>query len=181
MGRFQNEAAPSSRWKEVVFRKGSSFSLSPDLTDYFVYIDECIYNLVQLYGTASQVEQAFCLTRTGIVEQHSSQNLPVKVTAQQIIDKSASLASAVKAVDPTTEIFGLESWGYWEMHDFTDAVDWGLFSSTYDWAISAYLGEMKMKSDAAGLRLLDVLAIHWYPEARGDGKRSPETIQHQVR
>ena len=34
----ENEAAPSSRWKEVVFRKGSSFSLSPDLTDYFVYM-----------------------------------------------------------------------------------------------------------------------------------------------
>lgn len=169
----ENEAAPSSRWKEVVFRKGSSFSLSPDLTDYFVYIDECIYNLVQLYGTASQGGvKAFCLdNEPGLWNNTHPRIFPVKVTAQQIIDKSASLASAVKAVDPTTEIFGLESWGYWEMHDFTDAVDWGLFSSTYDWAISAYLGEMKKKSDAAGLRLLDVLAIHWYPEARGDGKR----------
>ena len=52
----------------------------------------------------------------------------------------------------------------------------GIITKTkYDWAISAYLGEMKKKSDEAGKRLLDVLTVHWYPEAKGDKRICEDT------
>lgn len=169
----ENEAAPSSRWKQVVFSKNSPFSLNPDLNDESVYVDECVWNLVQLYGAAEQGGvKAYCLdNEPGLWDGTHPRIHPDKATGAEIIEKSARLAAAIKAVDESAEIFGLESWGYWEMHDFTGASDWDQFSGTYDWAISAFLGEMKKKSDEENKRLIDVLAIHWYPEARGDGKR----------
>lgn len=175
----ENETAPSSRFKEVVFSKGGLFSLNPDLDDESVYVDECVWNLVQLYGTAEQGGvKAYCLdNEPGLWDGTHPRIHPDKATGAEIIEKSAQLASAVKAVDESAEIFGLESWGYLEMHDFSGASDWDQFSETYDWAIGAFLGEMKKKSDEAHKRLLDVLAIHWYPEATGDGTRitKPDT------
>jgi hypothetical protein len=37
--------------------------------------------------------------------------------------------------------------------------------------IDFFLDSMKAAEAAAGKRLLDVLDVHWYPEAQGDGKR----------
>src|SRR4029450_3192645 len=48
---------------------------------------------------------------------------------------------------------------------------------------ASYLKQMKTASDAAGKRLIDVLDLHWYPEAHGtnniriiNGDTSPQTI-----
>ncbi len=169
----ENETAPSNRWKSVIFKKNSAFTLNPDLTDESVYVDECVFNLVQRHGKASQGGiNAYCLdNEPGLWNSTHIRIHPVKATGQEIIDKSAELALAIKSVDETAEIIGLESWGYWEMHDFSGSIDWDHYKENYDWAISAYLGEMKKKSDAANMRLLDILGLHWYPEAKGDGKR----------
>ena len=170
----EEQTAPSARWKRVQFRKEAPFTLQPDLSDDVVYIDECVNLLVYYYGKASE----------GGVRGYSLDNEPglwnstharifgkTRVTGSEIIEKNAELARAIKDVDETAETFGLVSWGYWEMHNFSGASDWDQFKTGYDWAVSAYLGEMKKKSDEAGVRLLDVLAIHWYPEARGGGVR----------
>ena len=45
------------------------------------------------------------------------------------------------------------------------------------WFISYYLDEMRTASNAAGKRLLDVLDVHWYPEAQdGAGNRITNTV-----
>src|SRR5207302_4705588 len=43
------ETAPSKRWKQVKFAKGSPFILNPDTTDNFVYMDEEVNFLVDKY------------------------------------------------------------------------------------------------------------------------------------
>ena len=46
------EAAPSSRWDAVKVTKGSPLSLTPDLTDNCVYMDEFVNSLISKYGKA---------------------------------------------------------------------------------------------------------------------------------
>lgn len=87
----------------------------------------------------------------------------------EIIEKSKALASAVKKVDPHVEIFGPALFGYGAYTNFSGAPDWNLVSQNkdYRWFIDYYLDEMKKAEDETGIRLLDVLDIHFYTEARG--------------
>ncbi|MBN1129017.1 MAG: carbohydrate binding domain-containing protein [Chitinispirillaceae bacterium] len=173
----ENQAAPSSRWKKTVFRKGGPFSLSPALTDTAVYIDEFVNFMVQKFGKASEGGvRSYCLdNEPGLWKSTHPRIHPQAPAITEVIDQSANLAAAVKAIDPSAEILGLEAWGWMEMNTFSSATGWDAYKSTYDWGFSAYLGEMKKKSDAAGKRLLDVATVHWYPEAKGDARISSDT------
>lgn len=172
------QMAPSSRWKQVVFAKGSPFTLAPVTTDSFVYMDEEVNFLVKKLGRADQ----------GGVPYYSLDNEPAlwggtharmrpqSLTFKELLDKSEAAAKAVKAVDPSARVLGFESFGameMWKCHSGTansipECSDWPAYAGKYDWAVAAYLGEMKARSEAAGKRLIDVLAIHWYPEDKGD-------------
>jgi mannan endo-1,4-beta-mannosidase len=44
------EAAPSPRWAQVVNQKPTAFSLTPDVNDNFVYMDEYLNFLINQYG-----------------------------------------------------------------------------------------------------------------------------------
>jgi Glycoside hydrolase family 44/Carbohydrate binding domain/Divergent InlB B-repeat domain len=175
-----DQAAPSSRWKKVVFAKGSPFTLAPSTTDSFVYMDEEVNFLVKKFGRADQ----------GGVPFYSLDNEPAlwggthvrihpqPLTFKELLDNSEALAKAVKAVDPSAKIMGSESFGAMEMWKCISGTptsvptcsDWNSYSSKYDWAVAAFLGEMKARSATAGTRLIDVLAIHWYPEDMGDAR-----------
>jgi mannan endo-1,4-beta-mannosidase len=174
------ETAPSARWKKVIFAKGSAFSLVPATTDSAVYMDEEVNFLVQKFGRADQ----------GGVPYYSLDNEPAlwggthprirpqSLTFKELLDKSEALAKAVKAVDPSAKVLGSESFGAMEMwkcvagtpNSIPECSDWSQYSGKYDWAVAAFLGEMKARSAAAGQRLIDVLAIHWYPEDMGDSR-----------
>lgn len=175
-----DQAAPSSRWKKVVFAKGSPFSLTPSTTDSAVYMDEEVNYLVKMFGRADQ----------GGVPYYSLDNEPAlwggthirihpqPLTFKELLDKSEAAAKAIKAVDPSARVLGSESFGAMEMwkcysgtpNSIPECSDWGSYSAKYDWAVAAFLGEMKARSAAAGTRLIDVLAIHWYPEDMGDAR-----------
>ncbi len=170
----EKDTAPSARWKEVKFTKDAPLSLTPDLTDDYVYMDEYVNFLVNKYGNAS--------TATGIkgyaidnepalwVGTHPRIH-PVQPTCAEIIDKNVNLAKAVKSVDPYAETFGLVAYGFAEYNTFQDAVDWESLKSGYNWFLDYYLDSMKQASNTEGKRLIDVLDLHWYPEARGGGDR----------
>jgi Glycoside hydrolase family 44/Carbohydrate binding domain/Divergent InlB B-repeat domain len=182
------QIAPSSRWKKVVFAKGSPFSLTPSTTDSFVYMDEEVNYLVQKYGRADQ----------GGVPYYSLDNepalwggthariRPAPLTFKELLDKNEAAAKAIKAVDPSAKVMGLESFGAMEMwkcvsgtaNSIPDCSDWPTYSAKYNWAIAAYLAEMKTRSDAAGKRLIDVLAIHWYPEDKGDARINDGSLKN---
>lgn len=165
-----SETAPSSRWVEVINRKGSPFVLIPDTTDNVLYIDELLNFIIDTYGTAD--------TATG-VKGYMLDNEPAlwvythprlhsdTLTVAELMSKSIDLAATVKEMDSFAEVFGPDLYGFSAYLDLQSAPDWGNYSGTYDRFIDAYLDLMRQASDSAGYRLLDVLDVHWYPEPAG--------------
>jgi hypothetical protein len=178
----QQQTAPSSRWKEIVYAKPTPFCNppgQPDLTDNYVYMDECVNFLVSRYGNAS--------TPTG-VKAYSLDNEPAlwpsthprihpnKTECRELINKSVALASAVKDVDPSAQIFGPAAYGFSEFESLQSAPDWSSVKTGYGWFIDYYLDQMKRASESERRRLLDVLDLHWYPEAKGGGNRITDSL-----
>jgi mannan endo-1,4-beta-mannosidase len=167
-----SETAPSPRWAYVKFVKGRSLSLQPDTSDDTVFMDECVNFLVNKYGTANSATgiQGYDLDNEPALWPSTHPRIhPLKPTCQELIQKSVALARSVKNVDPSAEIFGPVEYGFSGYYNFQGAPDWGTVSAGkgYSWFLDYYLDQMRMASDSAGKRLLDVLDLHWYPEAEG--------------
>jgi hypothetical protein len=69
-------------------------------------------------------------------------------------------------VAPNALVFGPASYGWGGYVDFQGAPD----AAGRDF-LSAYLAELKNYDTAHGRRIVDVLDLHWYPEATGGGVR----------
>jgi len=167
---YPNETAPSARWDEVVPAKGSAFSLKPDLNDHKVYMDELVNMLNKKYGksTGSGGIRGYALdNEPGLWSGTHSRIHPLKTSVAEMINKSVALSKAVKAVDSGAEIFGAVTYGFSENYNLQDAPDWDSYKNSYPTYLDAYLGNLKKASVTANKRLLDVLDIHWYPEAQG--------------
>ena len=166
------EAAPSSRWNEVLFKKDTALSLEPDLTDNAVYMDEYVNYIVQTRGDSS--------TSAGM-QGYSLDNEPVlwndthpllhgeEVSNSELISKSIELASVVKSIDPKAEVFGPAFWGMLpcingsNTENYTDP-DWEAVKGNYTWYLDYYLDQMAQAEKESGTRLLDVVDIHYYSQ-----------------
>ena len=182
------DTAPSVRWKEVVFAKPGPFCDphdSPDVSDNYVYMDECVNFLVSRYGDAS--------TPTG-VKFYSLDNEPAlwasthprihpnKIGCVEMIERSVGLSKAIKDVDPYADIFGPTLYGFSAFMSLQDAPDWNSLKGGYSWFLDYYLDEMQQASAAGGRRLLDVLDLHWYPEAQdNNGQRITQSASSYSR
>ncbi|PYG86898.1 dockerin type I repeat protein [Ruminiclostridium sufflavum DSM 19573] len=170
----EEDAAPSDRWKEVKFTKDAPLSTTPDTTDDYIYMDEYVNFLVNKYGNASSATgvKGYAIDNEPALWVGTHPRIhPEKPACAEIIDKNIELAKAVKKVDPFAETFGLVAYGFSEYNTFQDAPDWDSLKGNYNWFLDYYLDSMKKASDAEGKRLIDVLDLHWYPEARGGGER----------
>ncbi|MCX8094032.1 MAG: beta-mannanase [Candidatus Goldbacteria bacterium] len=168
------ETAPSHRWAKVVFEKGSELSLNPDKNDNFVYLDEELNFLINKFGLANTPTgiKGYVLDNEPDLWSHTHPRIhPQKAKVEEYIEKSIAVAKVVKKMDPYAEIFGPASYGFNGFRTFQDAPDFYEARWKYDWFLAYYLARMKEASDKEGKRLLDVLDIHWYPEAQGNGKR----------
>jgi hypothetical protein len=96
---------------------------------------------------------------------------PAKPTYDEIWTRTRDYAAAIKAQDPAAQIFGPADWG-WCAYFFSAADDCspGADRAAHgnldflDW----YLKQAKDYADAhGGLRLIDYLDIHYYPQAGG--------------
>jgi hypothetical protein len=171
------EAAPSPRFKKVVFAKGAPFCSppgSPNTTDANVYMDEFINFLVSTYGHAGTANGVKFYDLDNEPDIWSDGNKgathpevhPLDPCCAEYKDKSVSLSIAVKNVDPNAQIMGPVSYGFSGYLNFQGASDWKAPLSTgYSWFLSYYLHKMGIDSNTAGKRLLDALDVHWYPEA----------------
>ncbi|MGA9294185.1 MAG: glycoside hydrolase family 44 protein [Ignavibacteriaceae bacterium] len=169
------EKAPSPRWAAVEFEKGSPFSLSPNVSDTNIYIDEYVNFLVNKFGTANSITgvKGYSLDNEPSLWISTHPRLhPLKPTCREIMQRSIGLSKAVKEVDSTAEIFGPALYGFNAYLTFQDADDWNTVKAgkNYSWFIDYYLDKMKEAEKANGRRLLDVLDVHWYPEAIGDNR-----------
>ncbi len=166
-----SETAPSPRWVKVVPKKPASFSLTPDKTDSTVYVDEEVNLLVNRFGAAGStrgvayysLDNEPCLWPSTHPRIH-----PTPTGAKELVDRGVATATAIKGVDPQAQVTGPAASGFTAYLSCQDAPDWNTVKGGYHWYLDYYLDQFRLAGQAAGTRLLDVLDVHWYPEAQGD-------------
>jgi endoglucanase len=177
---LDTEAAPSSRFKKVVFAKGAAFCSppgSPVTTDANVYMDEFVNFLVSTYGHAGEPNgvKFYCMDNEPDIWSDGNKGAthpevhPLDPCCLEYKDKSVAISQAVKNVDPNAQMMGPVSYGFTGFMSFQGASDWASLKGPYGsngWFLDYYLDKMKASSDTAGKRLLDALDVHWYPEAQ---------------
>jgi len=145
--------------------KGSAFSLTPNATDGYVYQDEFVNWLKQAVPGANvliQLDNEPDLWSSTHAEVH-----PSAVTYAELLLRDAAYAQAIKKVWPTVKILGPVNYGYEGFVNLQGASDANADGNFLDY----YLTQMAAASSNAGTRLIDILDVHWYPEATGGGRR----------
>ncbi len=171
----EEEAAPSVRWNEVVLTKGSEFAKTPDLTDGKVYMDEYVNYIINKFGDSTSPTgiQGYSLDNEPALWHHTHSRIhPDQITIKELSEKSIEMATAIKKLDPKADVFGPSLFGYMayvSLADDDQSNEWETIKSenNYHWYLDCYLDQMNKASEEAGVRLLDVLDIHYYSEARG--------------
>ena len=169
------------RFHQSPARKNAPFTLTPDTTDRFVYQDEYINFLDQTYpGAFAATSNPIMINLDNEPDlwQHTharlrgdgtvGSNAGVNATYAEMIQRTVEYAGAAKAVNPAAQIFGPVNYGWQGMIRFQDAADHG----NRDF-LNFYLQQMAAAEVTAGRRLVDVLDVHWYPEARGACSTNP--------
>lgn len=174
-GRVYNPAANRRRTSVPSrARKGQPFSDPPNLADPTVAQDEWVYHLVNRFGQASN-------GGVRIYEMDNEYDLwflahrdvrPVEVGYDELLSIFLDYATAVKDVDPTAQIAGPVSWG-WPNY-FYSALDRSdnNFKTLPDYhahhdvpLLAWFLQQVRQHDESTGRRTLDVLDIHFFPQA----------------
>ncbi len=168
-------AAPTAaqiaeRFFPILPKKGSAFAYPPDLTDGKVYADEFVAYMESQFPSAQTdpLRRIFYMldNEPDLWSETHSEMHPAKVTYAEIVKSSVDFATGIKGAAPKALVFGPVNYGWQGMVDLQKAPD----ANGRDF-LEFYLDSMKAAEQSAGHRLLDVLDVHWYPEATGDGKR----------
>ncbi len=156
------------RWAEVLFNKNDGLLTQPDLYDDTVYMDEYVSYLANTYGSAAEggINGYFLDSEPEKwQENYSILNLE-QLTAAELVERSASLAETVKRIDPTALVYGPSVSGLESYVNLGNSEDLEQYKNNYSWFIDYYLDMMRQESEQAGVRLLDVLDLHFISEAR---------------
>jgi hypothetical protein len=95
---------------------------------------------------------------------------PALLGFEELVTRTVDYAGAVKDVIPAARVFSppIANWfGFWGLGHATRPAG-------YDWYIDYYLDRLKEAQDKQGRRLIDVLAVNWYPEGRNECRRGEE-------
>lgn len=165
-------------WCKVVNRKNSDFLLKPDKTDNVVYTDEYLNYLENMIGNSDSVTgfKGYALDNEPALWQYTHSLIQREpLLTEDFMAKTIDLALTVKDFDSNADVFGPCLFGYssycalganWKSIEVNS-----LFR--YQWFIDYYLDKMKEAEEKYGKRLLDVLDLHYYTEAKGAcGKRT---------
>ena len=157
------------RFRQVKSTKGSAFTYPPSLADAFVYEDEFVSWLEnQFPRPPSDPRKIFyCLDNEPDLWSSTHPRIHANpATYAEMIIKTTDFANAIKSVKPTAEVFGPVSYGWYGYVRLQGAPD----NNNRDF-LDFYMDQIRAASQTAGKRLIDVLDLHWYPEAKGDGVR----------
>ncbi len=171
----------STRFHASVARKpGGAFQTVPDTSDQFVYQDEWVSFLDVTYPGAIASATApifFSLdnepdlwhTTHARLRGAANGNEGTNVTYAELVSKSIEYASAIKDVNSSATIFGPVNYGWQGMIRLQNASD----ANNRDF-LDFFLQQMAQVEQTQSRRVLDVLDVHWYPEAQGGGVRITE-------
>jgi len=154
--------------------KGRSFAYPPDTGDDVVYLDEYVAFLEQAFPEARSDPARtlfYCLDNEPDLwaSTHPRIRPNGKLSYDELVARTIALADAIKRVAPGALIFGPVSYGWAGYVSLQDAPDAG----GRDF-LDVYLSSLSAAEGSARRRLVDVLDLHWYPEARGGGVRITE-------
>lgn len=158
-----------NRFRVTVAKKNGAFTQTPDLADNSVYQDEFAAFLKAKFPAAfngSQAQVLFSLDNEPDLWNSTHPRIhPNPVTYAELVQKNVDFAKAIKDVAPNALVTGFVSYGYSGYVTLQNAPDqMGNF-------IDYWLDAMKAAENQAGKRVVDVLDLHWYPEAQGNGQR----------
>jgi len=151
--------------KSYAHKPGGNYVYPPDTTDRAVYQDEFVAWVEKMKSPKTPVW--FMLDNEPDIWAGTHSRIVTKpVTYAGIIANNIDFASAIKSAAPNTLVFGPANYGWNGFRTFQGAPD----ANGRDF-LDVYLAAMKEAGEKAGKRLLDVLDVHWYPEAQGGGVR----------
>ena len=155
--------------------KPGPFVLAPSATSAPVYEDEWVHEMVQRFGSAPKGVGYFAIDNEpdlwSVV--HTDVH-PVRMSYTDMLRNYEDYALAVKAQDPTALLLGPDVSG-WTGYFFSD-LDRGTdnFATHADRAghggeafLPWWLGQVAAADHKRGARSLDLLDVHFYPQAQG--------------
>jgi glycosyl hydrolase family 44 len=163
------DKAPSKRWDRSSAHKGAPYAAAPDLGDGVVYEDEFVDYLVRRAGKAEKGGIKFYSldNEPALWSQTHPRIHPEKTTYREMVTRTEALASAITAIDPAAVVLGGVMYGWTEYLTLQDAPDAKEYNGQYGTYVDFYLASMKELEQKYKRRLVHVLDVHWYPEARG--------------
>lgn len=162
-----------TRFKQEVAAKGAAFSLTPSTTDAYVYQDEFVnwVNANFPYAKTDSKRPIFYSldNEPDLWSSTHAEVHPAATTYAELVSKSIAYADAIKDISPGSLVFGPVNYGWHGYTTLQDAPDGG----GRDFQ-SYYLQQLAQAESTYGHRLVDVMDVHWYPEATGGGVRITE-------
>ncbi len=155
------------RFHVSLSKKDTPFKYPPDAKDKAVYQDEFIWWIEKSFGGRADSPILYALDNEPDLWANSHARLhPKPLTFQEIVSLNIEYASAVKRVAPKAQVVGLCSFGWSGWHQLQNAPD----RNGRDF-LDFYCQQMSLAEQKAGKRLIDVIDLHYYSEARANGTR----------
>jgi Glycoside hydrolase family 44 len=155
--------------------KPGPFSLTEPPNSTVVYQDEWVHELVQKFGAAPQGVGYFAIDNEPDLWSFTHTDVhPVLMSYADMLSNYEQYAMAVKAQDPSALLLGPDVSG-WTSY-FYSALDRGTdnFATHADQGAHGgqaflpwWLGQVAKADRASGTRSLDLLDVHYYPQAQG--------------
>lgn len=157
-------------------RKMRPFATPPDLTDDVAYQDEWVAHLKRTFGAAANGGVRFYAmdNEPDLWDITHTDMHPVQPDYEELLRQFLTTADAVKDVDPTAQITGPVSWGwtgyFYSPRDrgadsYAAHADRGAHNN--EAFVPWFLQQVARHDQQTGRRTLDVLDVHFYPQAAG--------------
>lgn len=101
---------------------------------------------------------------------------PAKVHDTELWQKTAQYAAAIKAAHPNAKLFGPNTWGWCDLfYSEADSCAQGSDYAAHGAFVPWYLDQARAHQQATGVRLIDYLDLHWYPQGTNIALTSDES------
>jgi hypothetical protein len=142
------------------------------------FVQEWMQHLIGRYGTAAQGGVRFYnLDNEPMLWSHTHRDVhPAPLSYDELRDRTVAYAAAIKATDPSAATLGPAEWGWTNyFYSALDAAPGGAWWNTPQDRLAHgnaeltawYLQQLRAYDQQHGVRLLDYLDLHYYPQAAG--------------
>ena len=143
----------------------AKLTTKPVVSDAYVYQDQFVY---WLKNTVPGADVMFSLDNEPDLWSSTHPEVhPKAVSYAEVLSRDLEYARAIKKVWPSAPVTGPVSYGWEGYETLQNAPDSAKDGNFLSW----YLRQIHLADVKAGMRLVNDLDLHWYPEATGGGVR----------